>query len=236
MDGEMERNKRSGSAEENKRSGVSRAWSEWSEDEALALLKRAEIASEALAELGRNPAAMRSRKVMLALAIHPRTPRRMSLAILKRMFTFDLVAVSLAPRAPALVKRGAEAEIRNRIEALSLGEKLALARRAPPRVLERLLGEAHTRVIEIALNSPRLTEASLTRALMSPAAAEPLFRRASAHPKWSGRQEVALALLRSEKTPLDRALRLAGAFQADRLSELVPESRRTLLLDAARSS
>jgi hypothetical protein len=234
----MESKKRNGPAEENDPNfGLSRpSLPEWSEDEALALLKRGELDGARLAELARNPAAVKSRKVMLALATHPRTPQRVSLAALKRMFTFDLMAVTLKPQAPAPVKRAAEAEICKRIEALSLGEKLALARRAPPRVIERLLLEPDARIIAIALNSSRLSETSLTRALMRPEAPDELFRRASEHPKWSARQEVGLALLRSEKTPLEHALRLAGAFSAERLSELVPQSRRALLAGASRPS
>lgn len=207
---------------------------EWTEDEALALLEQPQVDSVLLVELGRNPATIRSRKVTLALAMHPRTPQRVSLSALKRLFTFDLVAVTRAARAPARVKRAAEEEILKRIEALSLGEKLALARRASPRVSERLLVEPDTRIIDIALNSPRLNESSLTRALMSANAPCQLFERASEHPKWSLRQEVSLALLRSEKTPLEHAVRLASAFSADRLSELVPPSRRSRLLEAAR--
>ena len=233
----MEGNKRNRAVSDDDPSGRSSSpAAEWSEDKALAALEQPEVDRALLAELGRNPVAIGSRKVSLALAIHPRTPQRVSLSALKRLFIFDLVTVARAPRAPALVKRAAEGEILKRIEALSLGEKLALARRASSRVSERLLLEPDIRIIDVVLNGPRLNESSLTRALLSPNAPFELFERSSQHPKWSTRQEVALALLRSEKTPLEHAVRLASAFSIDCLAELVPESRRSLLLEAARSS
>jgi hypothetical protein len=41
------------------------------------------------------------------------------------------------------------------------------------------------------------------------------------------RREIQIALLRSQKTPLDRAQNFAKNFSADFLQEILPESRRT---------
>jgi hypothetical protein len=110
------------------------AASELSEDQALALLKRADVTASSLALLGRNPSVAKSRKVLLALATHHRTPRHITIPLLRRLFTFDLMQVALAPTVAADVKRAAEEQILNRLESLSSGERISLARRASGRI------------------------------------------------------------------------------------------------------
>jgi hypothetical protein len=67
-------------------------------------------------------------------------------------------------------------------------------------------------------------------------APESLFVLVSGHPKWSLRREVQIALLRNEKTPLERAVGFARNFSADFLREIVPESRRAALIQATNPS
>jgi hypothetical protein len=103
--------------------------SQFSEDEALAIVQRPDVSTDALAQLARNPGALKSRKVVFALSTHARTPRHLSIPLLRRMFTFDLMKVALTPTVAADIKRAAEEQIVVRIESLSTGEKITLARR-----------------------------------------------------------------------------------------------------------
>jgi hypothetical protein len=212
------------------------AVAEQSEDQALALLKRSDVTATDLALLARNPSVAKSRKVLLALATHHRTPRHITVPMLRRLFTFDLMQVALTPSVAADVKRAAEEQILNRLESLSLGERISLARRASGRVAAGLLLDVEPRVISTALDNSRLVEASVVMMLMKHNAPAPLFALTSEHPKWSLRKEVQIALLRSEKTPLPRAVELAGNFSAEFLREIVPESRIEALLQSANSS
>jgi hypothetical protein len=120
---------------------ASAAGYELSEDQSLALLKRSDVTASTLTLLARNPGVMKSRKVVLALATHPRTPRHITIPMLRRLFTFDLMQVALTPTVAADVKRTAEEQILNRLEALSSGERISLARRASGRVAAALLIE-----------------------------------------------------------------------------------------------
>jgi hypothetical protein len=192
---------------------------------ALAQLKRRDITAEALALLARNTDITKSRKVMLALAMHPRTPRHISLPLLRRLFTFDLMQVTLTPAVAADIKRTAEDQILLRSESLGAGEKISLAKRASGRVAAALLQEADERVISPALDNAQLTEAMLVQALMKPRAPEILFALVSEHRKWSLRREVQIALLRSEKTPLARAQELAKKFSEEFLREIILPER-----------
>ncbi len=53
------------------------------EDLALALLKRPDLLAPDLEQLAKNAALLKSRKVRLALAAHPRTPRRIALRLIR---------------------------------------------------------------------------------------------------------------------------------------------------------
>jgi hypothetical protein len=226
----------SASAEETPKNGPAvlddpaNAASELTEDQALALLKRSDVTAATLALLGRNASALKSRKVLLGLATHHRTPRHITIPMLRRLFTFDLMQVALTPTVAADVKRAAEEQILNRLESLSSGERTSLARRASGRVAAALLLDAEARVISTALDNSRLVEASVVAALMKHNAPESLFPLVSEHTKWSQRREVQIALLRSENLPLERAVELARNFSAGFLGEIVPESRREALM------
>src|SRR5260370_4848459 len=206
------------------------ASSELSEDQALTLLKRADVAASALTLLARNSSVMNSRKVLLALATHHRTPRHITIPLLRQLFTFDLMQVALAPTVAADVKRAAEEQIVNRLESLSSGERISLARRASGRVAAALLLDAEIRVVSTALDNSRLVEALVVTALMKHNAPESLFALVSEHRKWSLRREVQIAVVRSETLPLDRAVELARNFSGEFLREVVPEARLATLV------
>jgi hypothetical protein len=209
------------------------AAAELSEDRALALLQRSDVTAAELALLGRNPSVVKSRKVLLGLATHPRTPRHITIPLLRRLFTFDLMQVALTPTVAADVKRAAEEQLLHRLESLSLGERISLARRASGRIAAALLLDSDVRVVSAVLDNSRLVEVLVVTALMKHGAPESLFALTSEHPKWSLRTEVQIALLRNENLPLERALELAGNFSADVLREIVPESRREMLIQRA---
>ena len=78
------------------------------EDRALGLLKEAGVSGDALEVLPNNKQLMKSRKVRLALVMHPKTPRHVSVPALRQLFMFDLMNVALAPLVPADVKMVAE--------------------------------------------------------------------------------------------------------------------------------
>jgi hypothetical protein len=201
---------------------------ESSEDQALALLAQPDVSAETISQLSRSAGA-RNRKVMLAIAIHHGTPRHVSLPLLRRLFTFDLMQVTLSPTVAADIKRAAEEQLLIRLESLSAGEKTSLARRGSGRVAARFLQENDLRIISPALDNSQLTEASVVQALMKLSAPEILFALVSEHRKWSQRREVQMALLRSEKTPLERAREFVRNFSDDVLRETLPDGRTHLL-------
>lgn len=202
----------------------------FNEDQTLAFLQRRDLTADMLASLARNPEAMKSRKVLLALIAHARTPRHVSIPLLRRVFVFDLMQVTLTPTIAADIKRAAEDQLVVRLETLSVGEKTTLAKRASGRVAAALLQDEDARVVAPALDNSQLTESLVIQALMKPRAPAILFELVSDHRNWCLRPEVQLALLRSEKIPLPRAQEFASNFQREVLESVLPESRKALLL------
>ncbi len=111
------------------------------EDLALALLKRPDLAAEVLEQLARNSNALKSRKVRITLASHPHTPRHVSVPLARQFYTFDLMKVALSPGVPADVKVAVEDVLISRLKTVTAGERLTLARRASGRVAAALLLE-----------------------------------------------------------------------------------------------
>lgn len=195
------------------------------EDLALALLKRADIPPEVLEQLSKNGGTMKSRKVKLALVEHPKTPRHVSLPMVRHLFTFDLMRVALTPVVPADIKKAADESLINRLETISTGERLALAHRASGRVAGALLLDSEARVIHAALENSRLTESAVIQGLTRYDAPAAFVEGVCHHAKWSVRREIRIALLRNEKTPLARALEFARTLPAALVREILKGSR-----------
>lgn len=212
------------------------------EDLALALLKQSDLPAQVLDRLSRNGGVMKSRKVKLALVEHPRTPRHISIPMVRYLFTFDLMHVALTPVVPADIKMAAEGSLINRLERLSQGERLSLAHRASGRVAAELLLDPERRVIGAALENSRLTESAVIKALMRRGAPEAFVRAVCHHAKWSLRREIRIALLRNGKTPLSRALEFSRSLPPALVREILQGShlpaatKKGLLKDAAERS
>lgn len=195
------------------------------EDLALALLTRSDLPAEVVEQISKNAAVVNSRKAQLAIVGHPKAPRHVSLSIVRKLFTFDLMRVALKPVVPGDIKTAAEEVLIRRLESLSSGERISLARRASGRVVGALLLATETRVIQSALENPRLTEALVVKALMRASSSAALVRAVCGHPKWSLRREIRVALLRNEKTPVRFAKEFARALPVPALKEILQRSR-----------
>jgi hypothetical protein len=195
-----------------------------SQDFALALLKRVDLPASAIVSLSKNDVVMRIRKVRLALIAHPKAPRHIALPLLRHLYTFDLMYMALTPVVPADIKKAAEEVLLTRLEKISIGEKLSLARRASGRVAEQLLLQKEPRIIDAALENSRMTETSIVKAVVKTEASPALIHAVCHHQKWSQRRDVRIALLRNEKTPLARALEFAQSLSVPTLQQTLKKS------------
>jgi hypothetical protein len=168
--------------------------------------------------------------------------------------------VALSPGVPADVKVAVDDVLISRLKAVTVGERLTLARRASGRVAAALLLDVETRdgtiitgkikdgkikdgkmiaakinhaeavarqtrVMQTALENPRLTEALVIKSVLRPAASAALVHAVARHAKWSPRREVRAALLRTAHLSLARALEFSREIPAGPLQELLASSR-----------
>ncbi len=195
------------------------------EELALSLLVRRDLPPQVLEDLSRNPAIMRHRKVIMAVVSHPRTPRHVTLPITRHLYTFELMQLALAPAVAADLKVAIEETLVARLETLSSGERLTLAKRGSTRIAAALLSDPEARVIKAALDNPYLTEVWVVKNLMRDDSPDAFVHAACKHKKWSLRRDVQVALLRNQHTPLAHAITVAGALPTHVVRDVLHHSR-----------
>jgi len=194
------------------------------EDLALAQLADRDLNSKEIERTARNTGLIKSRKVRLALVSHPHTPRRIALRLIRELYSFELMHFALLPTAAPDLKRLADELLISRLASVTLGERISLARRCSERAAGALLLDKEARVWQAALENPRLTEASVVRALQRGVTA-PFVEAVCRHPKWSLRHEIRIALLRNAHTPLARALEFARRLPPAQLRDVLHSSK-----------
>jgi uncharacterized protein (DUF1778 family) len=198
------------------------------------LLERKDLPAEVLEEVARRKSLLKSYRVKRSLAFHPRTPRLVSLRLLRDLYLMDVVQVAILPGVSAELKRNAEEQLLARLPQLPLGQKITLARRGPARVAGALLAEGHAQVISIVLDNPYMTEAQILRALSREKLPISVIPAIVQHRKWSISYNVRLALVRHPTTPLASILSYLPELTVSDLRELaapgiVPENLRKYL-------
>jgi hypothetical protein len=194
------------------------------EELALALLTRRDLPHQAIEALAKNGAVVKHRKVIVSVVAHPRTPRHVSMPITRHLYTFELMQIALTPGVAADLKVSVEEALINRMESISSGERLSLARRGSTRVAAALLCDPEERVMQAALENPYMTEAWIAKALLSENASLAFVNAVCHHQKWSLRRDVQLALLRNQKIPLAHAIAIAEKLPTNVIRDVLQHS------------
>lgn len=195
------------------------------EDLALSVLKRGDLTGDILELFSKNSSLRKLRKAKMALATHPHTPRHVSVPLIRTFYTFDLMKVALTPSVPADVKVVADEVLVSRLKSITLGERLALARRASGRIAGALLLDGEAPVMRMALENGRLTEVFIIQSVLRPEAKPILIQAIAQHSKWSYRREIRVALLRTEHLSLARALEFSRDLPLPFLREVLHGSK-----------
>jgi hypothetical protein len=195
------------------------------EDLALALLNHRDLPREALEALSKNGPLMRQRKVRMAIVVHPRTPRHVSVPTIRHLHTFELMQVALLPSVQPDVKRVAEEVLISKMASISSGERITLARRSSGRVAAALLLDKEEPIMQAALTNPQMTEVSIVKVLKAERGTELLAPAASRHQKWSYRNDVKAALLGNKNTPSGRLIHLAAELPVNLIKDVLRSGR-----------
>jgi hypothetical protein len=196
-----------------------------SEELALALLERRDLPPEVLEALSKNAPVLKARRVLVGLIGHPKTPRHVSLPAIRHLYTLELMQLALSPAVLADIKKATEETLVSRLEKITLGERITLARRASGRVAAALLLDSEPRVLEAAVINPFLTEVLVVKALLSEKATAALVELVCNDGKWSLRREVRIALLRNPLTPAPQSAEFARSLPTGVLHEMLRDSR-----------
>jgi hypothetical protein len=222
-------------------SGLARRLREADGEEVLDLLRRhlAELDVAAARQALRNPFLGRegveliagqarlltAYEVKRAIIMHPKTPVVLAMRFVPGLFWRDLVELGAETRVRPTVRRAADRMLAARLPGLGAGEKQAIARRASPRVLERLRHDPSLRVVRALLENPRATEAFILPLLTHDDTRPDVLQAVARSRRWGARYEVRLALARHPRTPLATALAQLPYLRKGDLRKLSTESR-----------
>jgi len=194
------------------------------EQEILLLLRNPQAPPALLTRVGRDRRWTRFHEVVRLVTHHRRTPLPLAAALLPRLFWSELVEVAGAVQVRPVLRRRAEQMLRARVDELTLGERVALARRASRGLVATLAASPEPRVLVGLLENPRIVEADVVRIAAGCRTPAAVLAHLAADRRWGPRRSVGLALAGNPHTPIPAALGAAA--------RLPPRDLRRLMSDA----
>jgi len=191
--------------------------------EMLLLLRNRCAPAELLQRIGREPRWVRNHRVGRLLVEHPNTPRTVASRLVQQLFWNDLAEVARKPSTDPVVRRRAESLLLVRLEEMTVGERVALARIATRGVIPGLIEADDAPVLKSLLDNPRLIEADAARIARIPRAPATLDHLAR-YSTWGRRPAVRRALLRNPGTPIAAALHLLRRLDRRELLRICRDS------------
>lgn len=184
------------------------------------LFKNRAVLPALLSKIGRDRRWTRHGEIKLGLVRHPRTPYALSRTFVPHLRWTELLEVAKDPKLPPALRRDAESLLRSRLPEMALGERIALARQAPPSLAPDLLQTPDPRVLRALLGNPRLQERDVVAIASSASCPVEVLAFLAERSPWGGRLDVRLALVRNPRTPVAAALRLTALLPKTHLTRL----------------
>jgi hypothetical protein len=191
------------------------------ESELLRILRRSDLGADELQALLANRSIRRLHAVRLALARHPRTPRRDALTLVSTLFWRDLAALSADSRAHPEVRRAADRDLLRRLPDMAVAERVDLARVVGRGTLLALRLDPDPRVVAAFLDNRFAIEPDVVQAALRQQAGEKILHLIADHPRWGVRTAVRSALLRNRSLPEPLALSLLSRASIEDLRGLL---------------
>jgi hypothetical protein len=199
--------------------------SRFDEAHLLLLLSRSDLPVTVLDEIGKRREFLKSARVLYALASHPHVSHSLALRLLRNLYVMDLAKLSVTPAVSPPIRVAADEVVIARLPQIPLGQKIALARIASARVLAELLIQGHARIVGIALDNSRLTEASVVNLLSHGKIGAATLPAIWSHPRWTRLPNIRLALLQRDEVPESIASKFLAACSPGELKILFESTR-----------
>jgi hypothetical protein len=190
------------------------------EREALEVLRNPHCSVEVAERLADSRQILQSHATRELLAGFRGLPFGRAMDLMATLPWTSLLAVAQNPRSAPVVKRHAEKKLLYQLPSLTLGEKVALARRVHRPLLRTLLAHADGAVLAALLDNPRLVENDILVILHTVDAPAGFYAEIARHRRWGHYYGVRRALVECLNTPLPIALAALVQLRMADLSEI----------------
>ena len=175
------------------------------EDEALAVLDNPYATPPILQQISQNQRLTGFYSVRLKLVAHKHTPQAHAVKFVHYLYWSDLVRLSVDVRVNAPVRRAIDTILVNKVDRLTLGERITCAKRCSHALIMALLFDPDPKVFESLLINQRVREDDLLLVAGSERATPRHLQMLADDPKWSYRYNIRKALVMNPLTPRSAA-------------------------------
>lgn len=178
------------------------------EDEALAVLNNPYVTPAICQQIAQNQRLTGFYSVRLKLVALKHTPQAHAVKLVHYLYWSDLVRLSVDVKVNAPVRRAIDTILVNKIDKLTLGERITSAKRCSHALVKALLFDPDPLVFEALLINQRVHEDDLLHLASSDRATPAQLRLLASDPKWSYRYSIRKALVMNPLTPRSAAASL----------------------------
>jgi hypothetical protein len=171
------------------------------EDEALAILENPYVTPKVCQTIAQNQRLSAFYSVRVRLVAHRQTPQAHAIKFVHYLYWPDLVRLSVEVAVPAQVRRAIDTLLLTRVYKMSLGERIASAKRCSAALIKVFLFDQDPRVFGALLLNQRLREDDLLLLASSPEAKPEQLTMLGTDRKWSYRYAIRKALVLNPLTP-----------------------------------
>ena len=171
------------------------------EDETLALLDNPYITPKSCGVIAQTQRLASFYSVRLKLVAHRQTPQAHAIKLVHYLYWPDLVRLSVEVTVPPPVRRAIDTVLMTRVEKLTVGEKIAAARRCSAALIKIFLFDSDPKVFASLLVNQRVREDDLLLLVSSTQASAEQLTMLAGDRKWSSRYAIRKALVLNSRTP-----------------------------------
>ena len=184
------------------------------EDEALAVLDNPYVTPAICQAIAQNQRLAGFYSVRLKLVENKHTPQAHAVKFVHYLYWSDLVRLSVNVMVSAPVRRAIETILVNKIDKLTLGERISSAKRCSHALIKALLFDPDPKVFEALLINQRVREDDLLLVASSERASAAQLLLLANDRKWSYRYAIRKALVMNPRTPRSAAASLLRSLTA----------------------
>jgi hypothetical protein len=171
------------------------------EDDALSIIDHPFVTSAIIQKIAHDPRLSSFYAVRLKLVAHRKTPQMYAAKLVHYLHWPDLVRLSVDVMVPAPVRRAIDTQLLARVTELTLGQRIASARRCSQALIKHFVFDPDPKVFAALLVNQRVREDDLLALIASGRATREQLSLLANDIKWSFRYAIRRALVLNPTTP-----------------------------------